>query len=224
MATNTLIMGESGTGKSTSIRNLNPAETFIINVLDKPLPFKGFKNSYIKLTKENNGNYYASDDHRAILKVIHYINEKRPDIKNVVIDDFQYVMANEYMRRAKERGFDKFTEIGQSAWGIIINIALCRDDLFFFILSHTENDASGKVKCKTIGKMIDNTITFEGMFTVVLHSMITDGKYKFLAQNDGIHIAKSPMGMFEDLLLDNDLLSIKEKMTEYFGSDTTGVN
>jgi hypothetical protein len=218
MSTSTLIMGESGTGKSTSIRNLDPKETFIINVLDKPLPFKGFKSNYKRLDKDE-GNYFASDNCAEILKLINKINISRPDIKNVIIDDFQYVMANEFMRRAREKGFEKFTEIGQNAWNILSLCSKGRDDLFFFILSHTETDALGKSKCKTIGKMLDNTITLEGMFTIVLHSMLIDGKYKLLTQNDGIHVAKSPMGMFKDNLIDNDLLLIKTQMNSYFDTD-----
>ncbi len=217
MANITLIMGESGTGKSTSIRNLVAKETFIINVLDKPLPFKGFKKNYVAATKEApEGNYFAADNHAHILKIIKHINETRPDIKNVIIDDFQYIMANEYMRRATENGFSKFTEIGQNAWRIASESQKCRDDLYFFILSHTELDNAGRYKCKTIGKMLDEKITLEGMFTCVFHSIVRDGKYKFLTQNDGSHIAKSPLEMFEDQAIDNDLLSIKNKMIEYY--------
>lgn len=218
MGNSTLIMGESGTGKSTSIRNLDPKETFIINVLDKPMPFKGYKKTYIPV-KGNSGNYFSTDDHSLILKIIDYINNERMDIKNVIIDDFQYIMCNEFMRRASERGFDKFTEIAQHAWAIAKACAASRDDLYFFILSHTENDGNGKVKCKTIGKMIDDKVTLEGMFTVVLHSLLCDGKYKFLTQNDGHHIAKSPMNMFDYSLVDNDLLKIKNKMALYYGEE-----
>jgi hypothetical protein len=219
MATNTLIMGESGTGKSTSIRNLNPKETFIINVLDKPLPFKGFKANYTKFEK-GAGNYFASDDHAAILRVINIVNRQRQDIKHVIIDDFQYIMANEFMRRARENGFAKFTEIAQHAWEILKTCSEARDDLHFFVLSHTESDAAGKVKIKTIGKMMDEKITVEGMFTVVLHTLIIDGQHKFLTQNDGVHIAKSPMGMFDSQMIDNDLLAVKNKIDDYFGYDT----
>jgi len=218
MATNTLIMGESGTGKSTSVRNLNPKETFVINVLDKPLPFKGFKSNYTKLDN-GVGNYFASDDYSDILRVINTINKQRLDIKQVIIDDFQYIMANEFMRRARENGFAKFTEIAQHAWEILSVCSEARDDLHFFVLSHTENDANGKSKIKTIGKMMDEKITVEGMFTVVLHSLIVDGQYKFLTQNDGVHTAKSPMGMFDEKLIDNDLSHIKNKIDEYLGYD-----
>lgn len=220
MATSTLIMGESGTGKSSSIRNLDVNETFIINVLDKPLPFKGFKSKYTRFSKENeNGNYYASDDHSKIAKIIEFVSNKRPDIKSIIVDDFQYIMANEFMRRANERGFDKFTEIAQHAWSIIKGASAAREDLDFFFLSHTEASSDGKVKCKTIGKMIDEKINLEGMFTIVLHTIVEDGKYRFLTQFDGSHIAKSPMDMFDRMYIENDLMYVKEKMREYFGDN-----
>jgi ABC-type dipeptide/oligopeptide/nickel transport system ATPase component len=216
MSNMVLVIGESGTGKSTSIRNLNSEETFIINILDKPLPFKGYKKNYKKITQESAGNYFASDDIQKIKKMLIYIAEKMPEIKNVIIDDFQYLMANEFMRRAKDRGFDKFTEIAQNAWSAINQAQLLRDDLTVYFLSHSEFSADGLYKCKTIGKMLDDKITLEGMFTIVLHTTVKDGKYKFLTQHDGAHIAKSPQGMFEDLLIDNDLSYVHKKMNEYF--------
>jgi hypothetical protein len=216
MATNILIMGESGTGKSTSISGLEPSETFVINVLDKPLPFKAYRRNYKKLTEEG-GNYYATDNAELIIKLINRIVNKMPHVKNVIIDDFQYVMANEFMRRAQEKGFAKFTDIGHNAWNIIQHCSNAPEYLSFYILSHTEQNDAGKAKCKTIGKMLDDKITIEGMFTIVLHSLIVDGRYKFLTQHDGYHIAKSPAGMFEETLIDNDLSTVKAKMNEYFG-------
>lgn len=212
-----LIMGESGTGKSTAIRTLNPAETYIINVLDKPLPFKGYKKLY---KGGKGGNYFGSDNADKIRSVIQRINRERPEIKNIIIDDFQYIMANAFMRKATEKGFDKFVEIGQDAWEIIDDGTKVRGDLYIFILSHTEADAnSGTVKIKTIGKMLDEKIVLEGMFTVVLHSLITNKQYKFLTQHDGTRIAKSPMGMFERAHIDNDLQMVREKMRAYAGDD-----
>ncbi len=217
MATVTLIMGESGTGKSTSLRNLDPSETFIINALDKPMPFRGYKNKYTKVNKEGVGNYYATDNGDRIIKAIEGISNNRPDIKNIIIDDFQYVMSNDYMRRAKETGYGKFVDAGVTAWKIPYIAQGARDDMYIFILAHTELDAAGVKKCKTIGKMVDEKITLEGMFTVVFHSLVYNNEYKFLTQHDGAHIAKSPLGMFDDLLIDNDLAAIKQKMIEYFG-------
>ncbi len=221
MSNTSLIIGESGTGKSTSLRNLDSKETFIINVLNKPLPFKGYKKNYVAIESWDDltGNYYASDDYSKIIKCVKTINEKRPDIKNLVIDDWQYTMCNEFMRRATETGFTKFTEIGQHAWSIINSLIACRDDLFCFVLSHSDTDMNGKYKCKSIGKMLDEKITIEGMFTMVLHTQIMDGAYRFLTQNDGSHVAKSPMGMFEDKYVANDLVFVKSKMNDYFNGD-----
>lgn len=210
-----LIIGESGSGKSTSIRNLDPNETFIINVLNKPLPFRGALNNYKLKTKESDGNYYSTDDYYKIIKTIEAISESAPNVKNIIIDDFQYIMANEFMRRAMEKSYDKFTEIGQHAWQLLKACEQARSDLCFFVLSHSDESASGKVKCKTIGKMLDNTICIEGIFTTVLHSIVSDGKYKFLTQNNGTLMAKSPMGMFESEFIENDLNIVKQKMSEY---------
>lgn len=220
MSNTSLIIGESGTGKSTSLRHLNPKETFIINVLDKPLPFKGYRKNYTRVnTDASEGNYYATDDYHRIIKLIKIINEKRPDIKNIIIDDWQYTMGNEFMRRATETGFTKFTEIGQHAWSIIRELINCRDDLYCFVLSHSDTDANGKVKCKSIGKMLEEKITIEGMFTVVLHTMVMDGNYFFLTQNDGTHIAKSPKDMFEDKFIPNDLAYVRQLMVKYDQDD-----
>ena len=212
MSNCSLIIGESGSGKSTSLRNLNPSEAFIINVLDKPLPFKGYKKKYSKEFK----NYISVDNSERIINIIKSINDKAPHIKTIIIDDFQYVMANEFMRRSSEKGFNKFTEIGFHAWDIIMNLNGTRDDLYSFILSHSDTDSDGIVRCKTIGKMLNNTVTLEGMFTTIFHSRIIDNQYKFMTQGDGTYISKSPMDMFDDVLIDNDLHEIQKKIITYY--------
>lgn len=216
MSNCTLIIGESGSGKSTSLRNLDPKETFILGVLDKPLPFRGYKSHYNRVSKENpTGNYASCDNYLKILGFIDAIDKRRPEIKTLIIDDFQYLMANEFMRRALERGFDKFSEIAHHAWDMIRRLTETRPDLYCFVLSHSDTDANGKVKCKTIGKMLDDKVTLEGMFTTIFHAQVSDGQYKFLTQNDGIHIAKSPMDMFADKYIDNDLAIILDAMRNY---------
>jgi len=219
MSNTILIIGESGSGKSSSIRNLNPEETIIINVLNKPLPFKGYKKKYSSTPSETRmANYFSTDDYKKIRDCISRVNAKK-EVKNLIIDDFQYIMANQFMRKAMERGFDKFTEIGQNAWQIIKDLTECREDLNCFVISHSDVDNNGKAKCKTIGKMLDDKICLEGMFTVVLHALTSENKYKFLTQNDGVHIAKSPMGMFKDKFIDNDLMEINKSIDEYFNED-----
>lgn len=220
MSNTVLIIGESGTGKSTSIRSLNAKETFIINVLNKPLPFRGYKKNYIPLSADGlSGNYYSSDDYSTIQRVINLVNTKRLEIKNLILDDFQYLMAHEFMKRALERGYDKFSEIAKNAHGLLKILPTLRDDLDVFILTHADINENGKMKIKTIGKMLDEKITIEGMYATVLQTELVDGKYSFITQGDTRHIAKSPMGMFEDRNIPNDLLFVKNKMSQYYNED-----
>lgn len=228
MATTILVIGESGTGKSTAIRTLDPKETFLINVLDKPLPFKGWRKKYTKVTEEkgNMCNIFCADilegpspDCKKVLNVLKYIDKKMENIKTIIIDDFQYLMANEFMRRAMEKGWDKFSEIQQKAWQIIVTATMCRDDLNIFVLSHSETDSNGKTKCKTIGKMLDDKISFEGLFTLVFSSVVLDEKYLFQTRNDGLIMAKTPMDMFEDKYVPNNLQLINDTINAYFDED-----
>ena len=218
MSNCTLIIGPSGSGKSTSIRNLDPEQTFIISVLDKPLPFRGYKKTYRPISgwDDTTGNYYTSDDWARILKCISVINRDRLDIKICIIDDLNYVMANEFMRRVSERGFDKYCEMASHFWQIITKAISCRDDLIFIFISHNEIDVNGVSKCKTIGKLIDEKINVEGLFSTVFHSAVIENEYKFLTQHDGFRTAKSPMGLFDSQFIDNDLLSIIDKIREYY--------
>lgn len=220
MSNTSLIIGESGTGKSTSMRNLNPKETFIINVLNKPLPFRGYKKFYTRISADGKtGNYYASDNYEHIEMVIKKINTIRPEIKTLILDDFQYLMANEFMNRALERGYDKFSEIGKHAHDLLKMLPTLREDLDVFILTHSESNDQGKMKIKTIGKMLDEKITIEGMYAMVLQTELMNGTYNFITQGDARHIAKSPMGMFLERNIPNDLAFVKQKMGEYYNED-----
>lgn len=201
MAIPVLIIGESGTGKSASIRNFTEKEITAINVAGKPLPFK---NKIVSVT---------TDDYDEIKK---YLNQFSKKYKSIVIDDAQYLMANEFMRRATERGYDKFTEIAQNFWELINNIKTLPDDVIVYILSHIERDQNGNEKIKTIGKLLDEKITVEGMFTIVLKTNVTDGKYSFLTQNSGHDTVKSPIGMFPSYVIDNDLKYVDEKIRNYY--------
>ena len=216
MANLIMVIGESGTGKSTSIENLEPKETFIIQSVDKPLPFKGFKSKYPLRTKENKeGNRFVSDRAEAILKILEALNNET-DIKNIIIDDAQYIMANEFMRRAKEKGFEKFTEIGLNFFNLVDKANGMREDINVVFLQHVEILDNGKTKAKTIGKLLDDKIGLEGRFTVVLATEIEDGKYYFRTQNNGNDTCKSPKGMFEELKIPNDLDFVIKKIDEYF--------
>ncbi len=217
MSNSVLVIGQSGSGKSTSLRNLDPLSTFIINVLDKPLPFRSFKKNYTPVTKENKtGNYFSSDDWNHIIRCIEMVSKERPEITTLIIDDWQYVLAYEFMRRVGEKGYDKFSELAMHGWSTINACMKTRPDLTCFVLAHSETDSNGKTKCKTIGKMLDEKITIEGLFTTVLHSRVIDREYFFQTQYDGEHLAKSPIGLFDDDLIPNDLLTVKNALETYF--------
>jgi len=225
MAQSTLIIAESGSGKSTSIRNLNPEETFIINIANKPLPFKGWKSKYKQIGKDNpNGNLTSTASSVGIVKALKHVNDKMPHIKNIVIDDWQYMSSFEYFDRANEKGYDKFTQIASNLAQVAKMPKDLRDDLYIFFLTHSEDstDINGhrKVKAKTIGKMIDNALTLEGLFSIVLFGKAIkqeDGslEYVFETQTNGENTCKSPMGMFEESFIENDLQYVKDCIIEY---------
>ena len=215
MSNTTLVLGVSGSGKSTSIRNLDPATTYIISILGKPLPFKGYKKRF----NEEKKNYFITDDYRKVLGLINAVNTRRPEVTTLIIDDFQYLMANEFMNRCLEKGYDKYSELANHTWSVIKALTDTRDDLHCFVLTHSEIDQQGNTKVKTIGKMLDNKITLEGMFTCVLHSLVMDGEFKFLTQHTGVNLAKSPLGLFDSQFIDNDLQFVKEKMHAYFNEE-----
>jgi hypothetical protein len=208
-----VILGESGTGKSTSIRNLDPNSTYLFNVLSKPLPFRGYKS----LFSDEKKNMFSSDDHLEIMSKLKLINEKIIRIKTVIIDDFTFLTNNEYMRRCRENGFGRFNDLGKNVFDIFTLSQSFRDDLHCYIMCHTEKDHSGSIVPQTIGKMTQNYVGVEKRATIVLHSMLIDGQYKFMTQNDGMRIAKSPMGMF-DLYIDNDLKAIRTVIDDYYYS------
>jgi hypothetical protein len=218
MSNTVLVIGQSGSGKSTALRNLDPKTTFIINVLDKPLPFRGFKKGYKPVTKENKkGNYFATTDWAHVVRCIEMVNKERPDITTLVIDDWQYILSYEFIRRASEKGFDKFSDLANHGWSTMNACTTgTRASLTTFILAHSDLDQTGRSKLKTIGKMLDEKITLEGLFTTVLHSRIVDGEYKFQTQDDGDFLAKSPIGMFEEHLIPNDFVAVKEAVENYF--------
>lgn len=219
------VVGFSGTGKSTSygqfpelgIKGLNPKETVVINVSNKDLPFRGWKKLYTGKITES-GNYFASSDASQIAKAIEYIAASRNDIKNIVLDDCQFVMSFEYMRRAKENGYNKFVDLGVNT-GKIVEAARTAPQKVYF-LWHPEKDKDSLLKMKTIGAMVDSYLTLEGLFTVILYSRVSKGadnkpKYEFVTNHDGEFPAKSPYGLFKDLYIPNDLGLVSETIDKY---------
>lgn len=199
-----MVLGHSGTGKSTSLRNFKSNEILHINVMSKPLPFKG------RFAETYNG-----DDYGEIAKAIN-----KTKCKTIVIDDAQYLMANEFMRRSFEKGYDKFTEIGYNFWTLVNSVtADLPYDVIVYFLMHTDQDDNGNEKAKTIGKLLDEKICVEGMTSVVLKTAVKDGTYSFLTQNNGHDTVKSPLGMFDTYEIENDLKKVDTAIREYWELD-----
>lgn len=197
------ILGRSGTGKSYSLRNFPKDQVAVINVLGKVLPFKG--SGAIEQT--------PTDDSTLILKALDIYAK---DYKSIVIDDYQAVMSNEFMRRSYEKGYDKFTEIGRHAWDIVNKVRELPADVIVYILCHTDRDDEGNEKIKTIGKLLDEKICLEGLSTIVLKTAVSDGQYFFFTQNSGKDTVKSPSGMFPTYAIDNDLYYVDQKIRNYY--------
>lgn len=225
------VVGKSGTGKSTSygqvpslnIKGLNPETTVVMNVAGKDLPFRGWKKKYNGKLSEG-GNYFESSDSDQIAKAIDYISSNRPDIKDIVLDDGQYAMAFEFMRRAKESGYGKFADIGVNTGKIISSAKNTREDLKVYFLWHPESDGDNSFKMKTVGKMVDDYLTLEGLFTVVLYSRVTKGAdnkplYQFVTNADGEFPAKSPYEMFSETYIPNDLGFVSDSIDRYNEGD-----
>lgn len=198
------IIGRSGTGKSYSMRNFPPEKLAVVNVQGKVFPFRGAG----KIETENTD---QSD------KIVKKLKEfAKNGFKSIVVDDFQYTMANEFMRRSTERGYDKFTDMGRHAWDIANTVQELPQDVVVYIMCHIDRDEDGNEKIKTIGKLLDEKICLEGMSTIVLKTNVTDGVYTFLTQNNGRDTVKSPAGMFPTYAVDNDLWYVDQKIRNYY--------
>ncbi len=199
MAIIVMVYGQSGTGKSTSLRNFKPEDVCIVNVSGKPLPFK------------NKHKTFNTDDYMSIEAAI----QKAP-AKSIVIDDATYLMTGEYMRTAKVTGYQKFTDLALNYYTLVKTAAALPDDKIVYFMGHSDIDNNGNEKFKTIGKLLDEKITLEGMFTIVLKTVVTDGKYQFSTRNSGQDTVKTPMGMFSEPLIENDLAAVDKAIREYY--------
>lgn len=199
-----LLIGKSGAGKSASLAHVDPARVALINVLGKPLPFKGKFDQII------------SDDYA---KIVGAIKATKREI--VVIDDAGYLMTNAFMRDHAATGagnaiFQLYNSIGDRFWNLVEAVRKIPDDKRVYIIMHEDVNEFGAVKPKTIGRMIDEKCCLEGMFTICLRCMVQNGKHIFRTQSDGLDVAKSPMGMFESEEIDNDLNAVDAAICEYY--------
>lgn len=211
MSISVMVLGESGTGKTSSLRNLDPSNTLLIQAISKPMPFRAA--NWKPVTKESpHGSIYVTDNADHICKAM-----QRTQKDVIVLDDFQYVMANEFMRRSEEKGFEKFTDIGRHAWNILNTASQLAHHKRVYIMAHTQTDDSGRIRAKTIGKLLDEKITIEGMFSIVLRTAVVNGQYLFCTQNSGSDTTKSPIGLFDDLHIENDLAAVDAAIFNYYG-------
>ena len=215
------VVGETGTGKSTAIKYLDPKETYIINVAKKELPFKGSG----KLYNTENKNYKEIDDPVEVTRLLRVISDKAPHIKNIVIEDSNYLMGFRMVEKATETGFTKFSVMAKDMVDMFRTARGLRDDLCVFYYSHPETiEDAGEIvgyKIKTAGKLIDNQVLLEGLLTVCLYTHVEEGKdgnveYSFLTNRYRKKPAKSPDGMFDTTKVPNNLQLVKEKVIEYY--------
>lgn len=208
-----MLIAESGRGKSASLRNMDPSETYLINVVGKPLPFQR------GVAYKKGENMLISCEARDIIAKMKEVS-KDDRIKNIVVDDAQYIMANEFVRRAMEKGYDKFSIMAKNMWDVLTTATTLREGLKVFFLMHEEETTSGRRKMKTIGRMLDEKLTPEGLATIVFYGDLIFQKdkpnqYVFVTQSDGTTNAKSPMGMFPRLI-PNDLNLVSRRIDEYY--------
>lgn len=215
------IVGPTGTGKSTSIKHLNYKETFIINVAKKELPFKGAE----KLYCPENKNYKEMDDAISIVHQLVKISEQQPHIKNVIIEDSNYIMGFNIVSKADQVGFTKFSLMAKDMVELFRTARKLRNDLKIFYFTHPETiEDSGEIigyKIKTAGKLIDNQIVLEGLLTICLYTHVEENKdgtatYSFVTNRYKKYPAKSPDGMFADIKIPNNLQEVVNAIDEYY--------
>lgn len=225
MANVIMILGKSGTGKSTSVKGLDPKETVVINVLGKRLPFKGSQGLY----NAQSNNLFQRDDYQQIITLLGQIDKSAPHVKNVIMDDMIYVMRKEYFKRAKETGYGKYTELAQHFQQIVSTCEGLRADLNIFLVLHSEDVQSDKTttgyKVSTIGNLVDNQYNPVEVVPMVLYSSVQyddkgQAKYGFYThrfKEGTIEIpAKTPDGMFKEDFIPNDLGYVVKAMSEYY--------
>ena len=215
------IVGATGTGKSTAIKHLNPEETYIINVAKKELPFKGSE----KIYNTENKNYKEIEDANEISRLLKTISEKAPHIKNIVIEDSNYIMGFNMVAKATETGYTKFSIMAKDMVDLFRTARQLRDDITVFYLTHPETiEDGGEIigyKIKTAGKLIDNQVLLEGLLTVCLYTLVEENKdgsatYNFITNRYKKMPAKSPDGMFSELKIPNDLQLVVETLNQYY--------
>jgi hypothetical protein len=204
---------------------LEPSKTLLINVKGKPLPYRNWGKDYKEISMNEaplNTNYLASTDYGEITKVLGFFNSEREDINSVVIDDFQYLIADEFMTNALKAGFEKFSKLAKNVYDLLTFIPKMRKNLNIYILTHVDETKDGSYKIKTAGKLLDEKVTLEGLFTMVFYgkggynSTTKKPSRLFVTNYDGEYPAKSPIGMFDSLYIPNDLGLVDRAIRDYY--------
>lgn len=203
------IMGQSGAGKTYSLRNLNPKETFYIDADGKGLNWKGWKKQY----NNENKNYYRTDKPETILALIKQIDESQKHIKYLVVDTINGVMIGDEMRRVKEKGYDKWQDLSQSVYYIVHDSNTYREDLVIILIAHIQEEEDGFTHILTNGKKL-NKIQLETYLNNVLLAKVIDGKYVFETRANN-STAKTYAGAFEEDIIENDILKVIEALSEF---------
>jgi hypothetical protein len=211
-----IIAGPSGMGKSTSFRNMDPKDTLLIKAVSKPLPFPEKKLGWKVIDQEGQGNIFVTDNPGTIKALMSKAPSK--GFKNIIIDDATFTMTNEFMRRISEKNFDKWSDLAYNVWSLVNTVRELPDDVIVWLVWHVEETNRGAIKLRTVGKLTDEKIDIPALATVVLIAeRNSDGEYVFRTQNSGMDIAKSPVGMFDEEFIPNDLKMVEQKIREYYG-------
>ena len=220
------LAGLSNTGKSTSLKYLEPSETFIVSCTNKQLQIPGFRKKYIKVSIEDNklvGNWLVSNDYARIAKILKVVSQSRPDIKTVVIDDLNYLLSNEIMSSAEEKGFDKFTRQAKNYYDIINNAQNLRDDLTVVMISHIINDGTDMEpfwKLYTSGKMLDKTVNLDGLFSYIIYTdkyvdENDEVQYRFMTRTNGNDTCRSVAGCFADKYIEPNMKLVIDTINKF---------
>jgi hypothetical protein len=220
------LAGLSNTGKSTSLKYLEPSETFIVSCTNKQLQIPGFRKKYIKVSIEDNklvGNWLVSNDYARIAKILKVVSQTRPDIKTVVIDDLNYLLSNEIMNSAEEKGYEKFTRQAKNYYDIINNAQNLRDDLTVVMISHIINDGTDIEpfwKLYTSGKMLDKTVNLDGLFSYIIYTdkyvdENDEVQYRFMTKTNGNDTCRSVAGCFADKYIEPNMKLVIDTINKF---------
>ena len=221
------LAGQSNTGKSTSLRTLDPKSTFIISCTNKQLQIPGFRKKYTKVEikdKKLAGNWYVSNNYAQIGKVLSAVSSTRPEIKVVVLDDINYLLSNETFENALDKGYTKFSVMAKNYYDLLADCQLLRDDLTVVVITHTENygtDMDPQYRMWTTGKMLTQQINLDGMFSYIIYSDRyiddTDDEvhYRFKTRTDGNDTCRSVAGCFTEKYIEPDMKAVIDRINEF---------